>query len=179
VSAKDVTISPRYIYYYARKHGGFCTNCDTGAHIKDAVDVLLQKGAVADEAWPYKAGEFAAEPPEEIEKAEHYRISEARHIRNIDELKIALQKVGPIVGGLCLFQSAYTDEALRTGRIPMPDPGERIRSAAAVCFISFDDVEGLLKFRGPWGPHWGDRGYGYVSYAYAEQFLSDTWAIAM
>jgi len=50
---------------------------------------------------------------------------------------------------------------------------------AAVCFIDFDDAEQILRFRTPWGPRWGDRGYGYISYAYARQYLSDAWAIAL
>ena len=97
----------------------------------------------------------------------------------MDELRRALQEVGPVIGGLCLFQSAYTDEVSRSGRIPVPDPGERLCGAAAVCFIAFNDAEDILRFRCPWGPHWGDHGHGYVSYAYAEQFLTDVWAIAV
>jgi C1A family cysteine protease len=177
--AEDVTISPRYIYYYAREQGGFPTDCDTGAHVKDAVDMLLQKGAVAEQAWPYKAGEFAARPSEEVERAMHYRISQAQRIQSLDELRVALQEGWSVVGGLCLFPSAETEEVSGTGRIPMPDPDERMRNAVAVCFVGFDEAERLLKFRTPWGPTWGDHGYGYVSYDYAQRFLSDAWAVAM
>jgi C1A family cysteine protease len=177
--AEDVAISPRYIYYYARKQGGLPTDCDTGAHLKDAVVALLQRGAVAEEAWPYRPGDYAAGPSEDVEQAKHYRISWAHPIHSLTALKAALRQAAPVVGGLCLFPSAYTEEVAWTGRIPMPAPGERMRSAAAVCFISFDDTTGLLKFRTPWGPAWGDHGYGYVSYDYARQFLSDAWLIAL
>jgi C1A family cysteine protease len=177
--AKDVTISPRYIYYYARKQGGFATDRDTGAHLKDAVVALLYRGAVAEEVWPYQAGEFAARPTPQVERARHYRISEVRRIRNLDKLRTALQEDRSVVGGLCLFQSACADDACATGRIPMPDPDETIDSAAAVNFVDFDDGRRLLKFRSPWGDQWGDHGYGYVSYDYARQFLSDAWAIAL
>jgi C1A family cysteine protease len=179
VSGREVTISPRYIYYYARKKGGFSTDCDTGAHLRDAVDLLLHGGAVAEEAWPYEPGEFAAEPPQGLHRARHYRIREARPIRSIEELKVALWEFIPVVGGICLFQSFYNEQVFRSGLIPMPDPEERVRGAAAVCFVGFDERPGLLKFRTPWGPCWGDHGYGYIPYRYAERYLSDAWAIRL
>jgi C1A family cysteine protease len=177
--AEDVTISPRYIYYHARKQGGFATDRDTGAHLKDAVVVLLYRGAVAEEVWPYQAGEFAARPTAQVERARHYGISEVQRIRSLETLKTALQEARSVVGGLCLFPSACADDACETGWIPMPDRDETIDSAAAVNFVDFDDDRGLLKFRSPWGDQWGDHGYGYVSYDYARQFLSDVWAIAL
>ncbi len=179
VQAQDVTISPRYIYYYARAQGGLPTDCDTGAHLRDAVDILLRQGAVVEEVWPYQAGEFAARPSPAVEGAVHYRLSRAQPIHSLEELKTALRETWSVVGGLSLFPSADGAEVSRTGRIPMPDPDEPPRSAAAVCFVGFDDARRLLKFRPPWGPAWGDRGYGYVSYDYARRFLSDAWAVAL
>jgi C1A family cysteine protease len=176
---RGVTISPRYIYYYAREQGGFPTDCDTGAHLKDAIDFLLHRGAVAERVWPYKAGEFAAKPPPVAERALHYRISRAQRIHDVEELKAALERAWSVVGGLSLFPSAYSERVSRTGRIPLPGLDEPVRSAAAVCFVGFDDTKGLLKFRTPWGRGWGDHGYGYVSYGYARRFLSDAWAITM
>lgn len=177
--ARDVTISPRYIYYCARARGGFPIDCDTGAHLKDAVDVLLGKGAVAEDVWPYQPGQFAIHPSETVERAAHYRLSWALPIRSIGGLKTALRRGWSVVGGLCLFPSAETQEVARTGRIPMPGPSEPVRSAAAVCFVDFDDARERLKFLPPWGPTWGDEGYGYVSYDYAWCFLSDVWAVTL
>jgi C1A family cysteine protease len=177
--AQNVTISPRYICYYAHEQGGFPTDCDTGAHLKDAVDLLLQRGAVAEKVWPCTAGEFAARPSQEMERVVHYWISQVEQIHSLDELKTALREGWSVIGGLCLFPSVDAEEVTGTGRIPMPDPEERMRSAAAVCFVGFDEVEGLLQFGAPWGPTWGDHGYGYVSCDYTQRFLSDAWAVAM
>ena len=179
VSGREVTISPRYIYYYARIKGGFSTACDTGAHIRDAVQMLLHRGAVAEEAWPYRPGEFAAGPPEGLSRFPHYTIRKCYPVRTVEDLKTALWDLKPVVGGLCLFQSFYNEPVSRTGIIPLPDPDERVRGAAAVCFVGFNDPPGLLKFRPCWGPHWGDHGYGHIPYAYADRYLSDAWAIGM
>jgi hypothetical protein len=109
----------------------------------------------------------------------HYRVSRAHRIHSIDELKAALQEAWSVVGGLCLFPSADTEEVSKSGKVPMPEADEPMRSAAAGQFLGFDDAERLLEFRTPWGRRWGDRGYGYVSYDYAQRFLSDAWAIAL
>ncbi len=179
VQARDVAISPRYIYYYARTQGGFPTSRDTGAHLRHAIYLLLRRGAVAEDMWPYHAGEFAAHPASVVEKAVHYRISRAQPIHDLEDLKAALRDAWSVVGGLSLFPSSDAAEVARTGMIPMPDHDEPMRSAAAVCFVGFDDEERLLKFRPPWGPAWGDRGYGYISYDYARRFLWDAWAVAL
>jgi C1A family cysteine protease len=177
-SAEKVRISPRYIYYYARQVAGM-TSFDSGAMIRDAIKVVKEKGAVAEEVWPYKAGEFAAKPPRGIAKAEHYRASKAQRLRNLDQLKAALQKIGPVVGGITMYQSSYDEEVTKTGKIPLPGPKEQVLGGKSLCFVGFDDSQQLLKFQNDWGKTWGVNGYGYLPYEYADKFLDDCWAITM
>jgi hypothetical protein len=176
---KKVIVSPRYIYYYARQKGGFNTDKDTGAHLRDSIDVLLNRGAVLEEEWPYKAGEFAAKPPPNVQGAEHYKVSKAHPIRTVNELKLALQQFGPVVGGISYPASVTQTDVTRTGIIPLPNPGESILGGDAVCFVGFDDIKKLLKFQSHWGTGWGDNGYGYISYEYADKFLIDAWAMSI
>lgn len=175
---KRITISPRYIYYCARLKTGN-TDTDSGAMLRDAIDALLKNGGVAEEAWPYKAGEFAAKPPKNIDQAERFKISRAWPVHDVKELKAALQTYGPVVGGFAVYESGESADALKTGIIPIPSPKEPIIGGHAVCFVGFDDSKKLLKFQNQWGTDWGDKGYGYISYEYAEAFLNDAWAISM
>jgi len=177
-SGRLVIISPRQIYYYARLKEGSADR-DSGARIKDGIDVLLEKGGIAEAAWPYIPGEFAAKPPKDIEQVEHFKISMAQPVRNVKELKAALQAVGPVVGGLTLYEPAIGDQVRKTGRIPLPGAKDGILGATAVCFVGFDDDSRILKFKNEWGTDWGDQGYGYISYEYAEKFLGDAWAISI
>jgi C1A family cysteine protease len=175
---KKVTISPRYIYYKARERMG-TTDQDSGATIRDAVFVLRQTGAVSEDAWPYRPGEFRAKPPADVEKAEHYKIAQSQLVHNSTELKAALQRFGPVPGGVVLYGSATGDAVAKNGMIPMPAARESILGGHAVCFVGFDDGKKLLKFKNHWGQNWGDKGYGYLSYEYADRFLDDAWAISM
>jgi C1A family cysteine protease len=34
----------------------------------------------------------------------------------------------------------------------------------SVTLIGYDDSKQLLKFINSWGPGWGDKGFGYISY---------------
>jgi C1A family cysteine protease len=176
---KKITISPRYIYYYARVKAGSSADQDTGAIIQDAVEVLKRTGAVQEEVWPYKAGEYGAKPPKGTEQAEHFKISRAQQVRTEKELKEALQRFGPVVGGISVYQSMHRAEVIKTGKVPLPNPKESIIGGHAVCFVGFDDEKELFKFQNQWGTTWGDKGYGYISYEYAAKFLGDAWAISM
>ncbi len=175
---KKVTISPRHLYYYARVKSR-SAEIDSGAVIKDAIEVLQEPGGVSEKAWPYKAGEFAAKPPEGLAHSKHYKIAQPQPIRNVKELKAALESIGPVVGGITLYESYAREEVSKSGKIPLPGAKERLIGGLAVCFVGFNDAQKLLKFRNNWGSDWGDQGYGYISYEYANKFLTDAWAFTL
>lgn len=170
-------ISPRFIYYYARKKGGFSTGQDTGAYIRDAVSILLERGAVGEEVWPYKVGEFANEPPANVSTAKHYKVKNVQTVGTVEQLKSALTIHGPVPGGITLFRSVNNSAV--TGQIQMPGTDENQLGAHAICFVGFDDDKRLFKFKNSWGKGWGDNGYGYLPYDYVERFLSDAWAFSI
>ena len=112
-------ISARYIYYAARKAAGFDLDRDSGAHIKDGITVLSSEGAVMEDVWPYRAGNFAEKPPADVEKAERFRITDVRPVASVDDLKRALKKTAP-GSGITVFDGVMTGEASKTGVIPLP-----------------------------------------------------------
>ena len=140
---------------------------------------MRRTGAVSEDVWPYRSGEFRAKPPAAVEKAEHYKITQSQPVHNSTEMKAALQRWGPVPGGFVIYESANNPAARKNGVIQMPSANERIVGGHAVCFVGFDDGKKLLKFKNQWGKDWGDNGYGYLSYEYADKFLSDAWAISM
>jgi C1A family cysteine protease len=175
---KVVRISPRYIYYFARVQGKGDPHQDTGATIEDALRVVSDRGAVAENAWPYKPGEFGSDPPE-LKGAEFYKIKKYRSLRTLDEIKAALRSYGPVLAGITVYQAFLGPEVRKTGIVPMPSKSESIVGGDALCVVGYDDDQQMLKFLNQWGPEWGDHGYGYVSYAYMSKFSQDVWAISM
>jgi C1A family cysteine protease len=173
---EQVIISPRYIYYYAQLEAGRDPHSDTGAFVRDAIKVLRTKGAVSEDTWPYRPGDVKSDPPEELKTAKYYKISESYQVNGVEEVKSALRRYGPVVGGISVFSSTL---AYRSGVISAPLPDEQLRGATAMCIVGYDDDRKVMKFKNSWGTQWGEEGYVYFSYDYVEKFLTDAWVFTL
>ena len=174
---KEVRISPRYLYYYARLQQGTADQ-DTGAIISNAIDAVRNQGAIPEDAWPYVAGQYAAKPPD-LKGVETYRIKNARPLKNVYDVIAALQSTGPVVAGIQMYKSAWSPQVKRTGIIPMPTATDQRRGGHAICIVGYDNQQQRLKFLNDWGPDWGDHGYGYLPYAYINKYAAEMWEISM
>ena len=171
---KMVVLSPRYLYNSARAAKNW--KGDTGAYVKDAVQIVRTQGAVIESVWPYKPGEFDSKPPTSLEMADRFRAKAAREVMSLAEIKAALQNGSPVVGGITLYQSSMRDTS---GIIPDPTSKDSIVGGHAICIVGFDDIKKMLKFKNSWGASWGKEGYGYISYSYAEENLKDAWVLEL
>jgi C1A family cysteine protease len=148
---------------------------DTGARISDAIRALSKKGAVQDTVWPYVPGQYDAKPPAAVKNAKRFLITDAKPVEGLEALKRALIDNGPVVAGITVYQSALSDETRKTGVIPLPAPNERPVGGHAIVIVGFDDNQKRIKFVNPWGPSWGEHGFGYLSYDYIEKFMDEAW----
>ena len=171
-----VRLSPRFLYNSAREREHTGTQ-DAGALLSDVVLIAKEKGVVAESVWPYVAGQYASHPPSGIENAKHYQATKTVHLSNLAEIKTALAN-GPVVAGITIYQSFTQTKS--EGLVPMPHPSENALGGYPICVVGYDDQKKLLKFESSWGSGWGEHGYGYISYDYADKYLStDNWALAL
>jgi C1A family cysteine protease len=63
--------------------------------------------------------------------------------------------------------------------IPDPKPDDSVVGGHAICIVGYDDRKRLFKFENSWGPHWGDHGYGFVSYGYMDAHGAGAWALSV
>lgn len=178
-TGKTVQLSPRGIYNLAREIE-HTSGSDSGAQVRDAIKAVAKTGAVLESDWPYKAGQFAQKRPAAFDRFKKYKIeSYFRMSGTVEEIKGALRSTGPVVGGIEIFASMDNAEVIKSGIIPLPKPGESQVGGLAILIVGYDDGQKRFKIQNFWGTDWGDKGFGYVPYAYFTSSLSsDFWSIA-
>lgn len=172
-------ISARYIYYAARMAGGIDVNTDSGAQIKDGIEALKSEGAVKASVWPYQPGKFAEKPPPDLKDAKRFRISDAKQLNGLIDVKLALVNIGPVVLGIPVYERMLSVETSKSGIIPLPSKNEKIIGGHAIVIVGYDDAKKLVKFANSWGKSWGDQGFGYLPYDYVEKYMSDAWTFKL
>jgi len=175
---------------------------DTGATLRTTMGAAVLFGVPPEEHWPYTDAReaFDREPPafcyafaQNYQAIKYYRHdppgSRAEEI--VERVKTGLAAGHPAMFGFTVYDSIAQADA--TGRIPFPGPRERIEGGHAVVAVGYDDgmrienaqggakapeIEGTFLIRNSWGPGWGERGYGWLPYAYITRGLAeDFWSI--
>jgi hypothetical protein len=101
-----------------------------------------------------------------------YKIKSYTRISNLQEMKTALVSSGPFVGGFPVYDSFYTPER---GTIDLPKETETQHGGHAILITGYDDNQNIFKFKNSWGPGWGIKGYGFLTYQFVEKFAQDAW----
>ena len=171
---KDVQLSVRYVYTEARKLDFWPS--DEGTSIRSAMKVLCNKGVPPEDCWKYKPHQADKPCKNAKELAKPYRIERYVTLDTTDEMRESLFVNGPFVGGVDVYECWEKPSVDRTGVIPMPKKGERLLGGHAICIMGYDDKKKRFKFKNSWSADWGEKGYGYIPYAYVEKYGSDHWS---
>jgi C1A family cysteine protease len=172
---------------------------DTGAYLRMTMGAMVLFGVPPEAYWPYTDSEegFDKEPPafcyafaQNYKTLLYYRHDPAGETRAavLERLKTYLAAGHPAMFGFTVYTSV--SQAETTGRIPLPFGRERIEGGHAVVAMGFDDAmtianasggeaaRGAFLIRNSWGKGWGEKGYGWLPYAYVERGLAeDFWSV--
>lgn len=179
----SIDLSRLFVYYNQRLWDD-CVRDDAGAAIAVGVRVLARLGVPTEKSWPYDRNLFAVQPPEDV-----YR--EASRLRATDWWSVGLDPRAvrgclaagfPIVFGTRCTESFM--HAPANGVVPMPGAGESANwrhGRHALLLVGYDDARQLFVVRNSWGEDWGDRGYGYMPYAWVlhPEWTHSCWAIRL
>jgi C1A family cysteine protease len=179
-----MTPSRLFIYWNERDLEGTVSS-DAGAAIRDGVKVLRRIGTPPEVDWPYDITKFTEKPSENcFEIAEKNEALTYMRIRRPDAnktfyMQACLASGYPFVAGFSVYESFESPEVVKTGIVPMPQPGEKLLGGHAIVVVGYDVDKSWFIVRNSWGDDWGDHGYFYMPFAYLtnEQLSSDFWLI--
>lgn len=178
-----ITPSRLFIYYNERAIEGDTAN-DSGAQIRDGIKVVAASGAPPESEWPYNPSEFAEAPTAEVVKdAMQFRaLQYSRVTQDAYYLRHCLAILGkPVVFGFTVYDGFESDDAAKTGIIPMPLGDDKPLGGHAVLIVGYDDATQMFKVRNSWGADWGQAGYFELPYAYVlnADLSDDFWTILL
>lgn len=172
---------------------------DSGAYLRTTMGAMAIFGVPPETYWPYTDDEagFDKEPPafcyafaQGYRTLLYYRHDPAGTTGGalLERIKTYLAAGHPAMFGFTVYSSI--DQAGTSGLIPMPFGRERIEGGHAVVAMGYDDEKvvanahggspcrGALLIRNSWGPGWGEKGYGWLPYAYVLKGLAeDFWSV--
>jgi len=179
-----VVAPSRLFGYWNTRHLEGTVQTDSGASMRNAIKAAVQWGYCPESIWPYTIERFRDKPPvQAYAAAEPNRIVDYSRVQqDLDQLKAVLVSRDPVPFGFAVYPSFESRETVRTGIVSMPTQRELLLGKIgghAVLLVGYDDASGQFKFRNSYGVQWGERGYGYLPYAYVAtpSLAADFWLI--
>jgi C1A family cysteine protease len=167
-------LSRLFVYYNARLLDNAVEE-DVGAYVRDGIKAVNKYGVCSESTWPYLVERFALAPSiQSYEDAQRRLIKKYYRIDDIKDIIDALNTDSPVVTSMNVYDSFYE---LDRGKkiLPMPRASEDLIGGHAVTFVGYDLPKKLFLARNSFGEDWGDRGYFWVPFDYAEKDFMDNW----
>jgi len=152
---------------------------DEGTYIHLAFGTLSSLGTCSEKKWSYDLSNLFVRPTwgsyreayaNKIDS--YYSIGGSGQTR-IDFIKRALAANHVIVFGMTVDQEYMN---YRGGMIAMPKSTRVNTGGHCQVIVGYDDNKQCLIIRNSWGTWWGDKGYGYLPYAYLDASgANDFW----
>jgi hypothetical protein len=168
---KLVELSPRFVYSEAKEIDGMPYL--EGTTIRASMQVLKNIGICQEKFWPYQPHQKDKPKVGAKTNAQKFRIITYARILNLNELRLSLSSIGPGVLGIEVFEGMLKT---KTGVVPLPKKNETSLGGHAIAACGYDDEKKIIKFKNSWSAHWGDKGFGYLSYEYIQRYMMDAWS---
>ena len=171
---QSVDLSRLFLYYNARKISGDIDE-DIGAYISTGIDAVETYGICREGLWPYDADKFKVEPSARAYfDARRRSISNVYEVTSHDMIIDMLDSQRPVVVGVAVY-SGFNTISNRATTLAMPGRAEEPNGSHAMCIVGYDNAKQLFLVRNSFGDDWGELGYFWIPYAYADENFSDMW----
>jgi C1A family cysteine protease len=174
-----IDLSPLFVYHNAAKLETKRPIADIGVYIRDAIRSAKIYGICAESVWPYNTLNFSVTPTEESYKdAEKRKIKNYFRIDKFQDILDALTNEIPVITALKTYTSFTRLGWDRSSKLLLPVLGADLYMGGhAVLLVGYDNDKQHLIAKNSFGDFWGDRGYFYIPFSYAEKEFMDSWII--
>jgi C1A family cysteine protease len=187
---KQLDASRLFLYKVTRNLLGIAG--DEGAELRTTMKAMVLLGVPPESYWPYNIQSFDEEPQafcyafaQSYKTNKYYRLAPPGQgtDKTLEAVKNSLAAGLPPMFGFTVY-SSIPPEGDGKGEIPFPGRGDSIEGGHAIVAVGYDNNKkvgkntGALLIRNSWGTGWGDKGYGWLPYAYVQKGLAvDFWTL--
>lgn len=171
LNTADHLFSPAFVYNQI--NGGR----DQGAYIFHALDLAVNKGIATLRQMPYSDTDHLTQPSAEaFAEAAMFKSAEWYRINDTSQIKAALVNRNPVVAGITVYQQLMDlqgNDSVYNTRSGQDYGGH------AVTIVGYDDNRygGAFKVINSWSRNWGDDGYFWMPYNFAQGILSEAYVL--
>lgn len=159
---QQTSFSPAWIYNQI--NGGE----DRGSRLTDALDLIVNQGGTSLAYMPYSSSDFTSQPSTAARQdAARYKALSWQRVTGTQSVKAALTNRQAVVAGIDVYPGMNfldSDNPVYNSRA-----GD-IVGGHAVTIVGYDDTKygGAFKIINSWGSDFGDEGYFWMPYSFAE-----------
>ena len=184
-SGRILDPSRGFVYRTAQRLMCACGAC--GCELRTTWKAIARFGVPARRHWPDEVSldvepdAFVYAAADQLHPLFYARLDDrsAPGDVNLKTIKSFVAAGFAVAFGFSLFGVAAAES-----EIAFPTVFDSVRSGVAAVVVGYDDTrrtrsgKGTLLVRMPWGPAWGEQGYGWLPYAYVREHLAlDFWTL--
>jgi C1A family cysteine protease len=168
-------LSRLFVYYNARLLDDLI-DFDSGVTLKSGVKALHQYGVCAEEIWPYLTNKFNVMPSyHSYLDAESRCIDRYSRVETINDTIQIINDGYPVITGIEVFGDFDNVGITSSPILSMPFSNTESTGSHAVVIVGYDNDQEYFICRNSFGKDWGDKGYFYMPYTYANSYIWDSW----
>ncbi len=173
---KYTDLSSLFVYHNARSYETRRPLIDAGVYIRDAIRAVKHFGVCAENVWPYNTLQFSITPTEaSYEDAKKRTIGSYYRCKDFEDILDALNNDVPVVTAMRTYSNFGRLGWNGSSELTLPGDKDLNMGGHAVALVGYDRLTEKFIAKNSFGPFWGDKGYFYIPFEYAEQGFMDSW----
>lgn len=171
-------LSRLYLYYHSR----YIENnvmMDAGVYsLRSDMKALKKYCVCSEQLWPFDPLEFEVQPtPDAYADATKRTIIGYGKLVNNQQMIHAINDGHPVVVGIQVFDGFDSLNA-SDSTVKMPDEVSEYHKGHSLCLVGYSIPDSRFLAKNSFGDEWGDNGYCWIPFEYAESYIFDRWVFA-